>query len=111
MALTATIYNLTVDLADIDRGVHEKLDVCIARQPSETIEYMFMRLIAYCLEYSATGLCSPRASQRATTPLYYSRPDRTRDGMDRGRYARPRALKSRLQARRPRSSPYSPRRS
>src|SRR5262249_11211787 len=28
-----------------------KLDVCIARQPSETIEYMFMRVIAYCLEY------------------------------------------------------------
>src|SRR5215510_4475403 len=52
MALTATIYNLIVDLADIDRGVYEKLDVCVARQPSETIEYMFMRVIAYCLEYS-----------------------------------------------------------
>ena len=46
MALTATIYNLTVDLADIDRGVYERLDICIARQPSETIEYMFMRVIA-----------------------------------------------------------------
>src|SRR5438876_7343328 len=51
MALTATIYNLSVDLADIDRSVYEKLDLCIARQPSKTIEYMFMRLIAYCLEY------------------------------------------------------------
>jgi len=51
MALTATIYNLSIDLADIDRGVYEKLDLRIARQPSETIEYMFMRMIAYCLEY------------------------------------------------------------
>jgi len=51
MALTATIYNLRIDLADIDRGIYETLDVCIARQPSETIEYMFMRIIAYCLEY------------------------------------------------------------
>src|SRR5438105_614387 len=51
MALTATIYNLSVDLADIDRGVYEKLDICIARQPSETIEYMLMRVIAFCLEY------------------------------------------------------------
>ena len=51
MALTATIYNLSIDLADIDRGVYEKLEVCIARQPSETIEYMFMRVMAYCLEY------------------------------------------------------------
>jgi uncharacterized protein YaeQ len=51
MALTATIYNLRVDLADIDRGVYETLEVCVARHPSETVEYMFMRVIAYCLEY------------------------------------------------------------
>jgi uncharacterized protein YaeQ len=53
MALTATIYNLTIDLADIDRSVYEKLELCIARQPSETIEYMLMRVLAYCLEYGA----------------------------------------------------------
>ena len=51
MALTATIYNLKVDLADIDRGVYEKLDLRVARQPSETIEYMLVRVLAYCLEY------------------------------------------------------------
>jgi uncharacterized protein YaeQ len=51
MGLTATIYNLSIDLADIDRGVYEKLDVCVARHPSETIEYMLMRVLAYCLEY------------------------------------------------------------
>jgi uncharacterized protein YaeQ len=52
MALTATVYNLEIDLADIDRGVYEKLDLLIARQPSETLEYMLMRIFAYCLEYS-----------------------------------------------------------
>ncbi len=51
MAQTATIYNLDIDLADIDRGVYEKLELRIARQPSETIEYMLMRVFAYCLEY------------------------------------------------------------
>ena len=51
MALTATIYNLRIDLADIDRSVYEKLDVRIARHPSEAMEYMFMRVLAYCLEY------------------------------------------------------------
>ena len=51
MALTATPYNLEIDLADIDRGVYEKLDLLIARQPSETVEYMLMRVFAYCLEY------------------------------------------------------------
>src|SRR5437870_12187922 len=51
MALTATISNLSIDLADIDRSLYERFDLCIARQPSETVEYMFMRVLAYCLEY------------------------------------------------------------
>src|SRR5438128_11754777 len=51
MALTATIYNLRIDLADIDRGIEETMEMCVPRHPSETIEYMFMRVVAYCLEY------------------------------------------------------------
>ena len=51
MALTATLYNLAIELADIDRGVYEKLDLRMARQPSETPEYMLTRALAYCLEY------------------------------------------------------------
>ena len=51
MALTATLYNLAIQLADIDRGVYEKLDLRMARQPSETVEYMLTRVLAYCLEY------------------------------------------------------------
>lgn len=51
MALTATIYNLEIDLADIDRGVYEQLELRIARQPSETVDYMLMRVFAYCLEH------------------------------------------------------------
>lgn len=52
MALTATIYNLDIELADIDRGVYETLALRIARQPSETVEYMLTRVLAYCLEYT-----------------------------------------------------------
>jgi uncharacterized protein YaeQ len=52
MALTATVYNFATQLADIDRGVYENLDLRIARQPSETAEYMLMRFFAYCLEYT-----------------------------------------------------------
>ncbi|MDQ3248797.1 MAG: YaeQ family protein [Chloroflexota bacterium] len=52
MALAATIYNLTVELADVDRGVYETLDLRVARQPSESAEYMVMRVLAYCLEYT-----------------------------------------------------------
>jgi uncharacterized protein YaeQ len=51
MALTSTIYNLDIDLSDVDRSVYEKLTLRVARHPSETIEYMLMRVFAYCLEY------------------------------------------------------------
>jgi uncharacterized protein YaeQ len=51
VAQTATIYNLEVDLADMDRGVYETLALRVARHPSETAEYMLMRVLAYCLEY------------------------------------------------------------
>ncbi len=51
MAQTSTIYVLTIDLADMDRGVYEALELRIARHPSETAEYMLVRILAYCLEY------------------------------------------------------------
>src|SRR3989442_9880114 len=52
MALTATIYNLDTDLANIDRGVYATFRLKLARQPSETLEYMLTRYLAYCLEHT-----------------------------------------------------------
>jgi uncharacterized protein YaeQ len=52
MALTATIYNLDVQLADTDRGVYESLSFRVAQQPSESDEHMMARVLAYCLEYT-----------------------------------------------------------
>ena len=51
MALTATIYNFDVDLADSDRGVYESLAIRVAQHPSESDEYLVARLLAYLLEY------------------------------------------------------------
>jgi uncharacterized protein YaeQ len=52
MALTATIYNFDIQLADVDRGVYETLAFKVACQPSETEEYLMSRVLAYCLEYA-----------------------------------------------------------
>jgi uncharacterized protein YaeQ len=52
MALTATIYNLDVQLSDTDRGVYESLAFKVAQQPSESDEHMMARVLAYCLEYT-----------------------------------------------------------
>jgi uncharacterized protein YaeQ len=51
VAQTATIYTVTIDLSDLDRGVYETLDLRVARHPSESAEYMVVRILAYCLEY------------------------------------------------------------
>ena len=52
MALTATIYNLEVQLADTGRGVYETLAFKVAQQPSESDEHMMARVLAYCLEFT-----------------------------------------------------------
>jgi uncharacterized protein YaeQ len=52
MALTATIYNFDVELADTDRHVYESLTLRLARHPSESEEYLIARLLAYLLEFT-----------------------------------------------------------
>jgi uncharacterized protein YaeQ len=64
MALTATIYNFDVELADTDREVYETLAVRMARHPSESEEYLIARLLAYLLEFTegiefSRGVSSP----------------------------------------------------
>ena len=52
MALTATIYNFTIGLSDVDRAVYESLALKVARHPSETEEHLLTRVLAYCLEFA-----------------------------------------------------------
>jgi len=64
MALSATIYNFDVELADNDRGVYESLALRLARHPSESEEYLVARLLAYLLEFRegigfSRGVSSP----------------------------------------------------
>lgn len=52
MALTATLYTLTIQIADVDRGVYTDIELRVAQQPSETPDFMLVRVLAYCLEYA-----------------------------------------------------------
>jgi uncharacterized protein YaeQ len=67
MALTATMYNFAIDLADMDRGVYEALAFKVACQPSETEEYLLTRVLAYCLEY-AEGITFSRGIAEPEEP-------------------------------------------
>jgi uncharacterized protein YaeQ len=51
MALTSTIYTFDISLSDSDRGVYEDLSIRAARHPSETDEFLWTRVLAYCLEH------------------------------------------------------------
>jgi uncharacterized protein YaeQ len=51
MALTATVYPFSIQLANVDRAVYADLNLRLACHPSETLEFMLTRLLAYCLEY------------------------------------------------------------
>lgn len=52
MALTATLHHFTLQIADMDRGMYADEVVRVARQPSETAEFMLVRVLAYALEYA-----------------------------------------------------------
>ncbi len=64
---TTTLYRFKIDLSDIDRGVYEQLDFRLAQHPSETLQYLLTRAIAYVLnfqdglEFSTQGLADPDA--------------------------------------------------
>lgn len=55
MALKPTIYKAQIELSDSDRNCFETLSLTLAQHPSETLERMTVRLLAYCLN-SAPGL-------------------------------------------------------
>lgn len=49
MALKPTIYKVQIELADSDRNHYESLALTLAQHPSETIERMAVRILAFCL--------------------------------------------------------------
>ena len=53
MALKATIFKASLQIADMDRGIYTDHNVTLARHPSETDERMMVRLLALALHLPA----------------------------------------------------------
>ncbi len=49
MALKPTIYKLRIDLSDLNRDYYDTLNLTVAQHPSETLERMMVRVLAYCI--------------------------------------------------------------
>jgi len=74
MALKPTIYKAQVELADSDRSCFESLSLTLARHPSETLERMVARLLAYCLNCTR-GLEFTRGLSTADEPALWEHSD------------------------------------
>ncbi len=49
MALKPTIYKFKVAISDFSQNYFDELDLTLAQHPSETLERMMARVLAYCL--------------------------------------------------------------
>jgi len=49
VAIKPTIYKLRIALSDINRHYYDTLNLTVALHPSETIERMMVRTLAYCI--------------------------------------------------------------
>ncbi|MDC0598403.1 YaeQ family protein [Gammaproteobacteria bacterium] len=49
MALKPTIYKLRISLSNLDRNYYDTLNLTLAQHPSETLERMMVRVLAFCL--------------------------------------------------------------
>lgn len=64
MALPSTLHHFDVRLSHVDRGVDRDLAVKVARHPSETVERLWLRLLAFCWQWEESiafgpGICEP----------------------------------------------------
>jgi uncharacterized protein YaeQ len=77
MALPSILHHLDLQLVDVDRGVERTLALKVARHPSETVERLWLRVLALAWRWEegiafGPGLCEPEACD-----LLAARPDGT----------------------------------
>jgi uncharacterized protein YaeQ len=49
LAIKPTIYKLNINLSDLDREYYDTINLTIALHPSETLERMMVRVMAFCI--------------------------------------------------------------
>lgn len=51
MALKPTIYKFRISLSDTNRDLYDSTQLTVAQHPSETVERMMARIMAYCVKW------------------------------------------------------------
>jgi uncharacterized protein YaeQ len=105
MALPSTLHDFDVALEHVDRGVHQRVTLKAARHPSETLERLWLRVLAYLWLHDerlrfGPGLCDPDAPDLLADDLTgvpvlwvrVGRPDAARLAREADRNARARVV-------------------
>lgn len=69
---TPVLHRFEINLADVDRGIYQDLDLRVARHPSEDNPYLLTRVLAFALEYKE-GLAFSRGLSEADEPALWVR--------------------------------------
>lgn len=67
MALSATIYKLNISLSDLNRDYYDNLNLTLALHPSETLERLMARVLAFCI-HACDGLEFTKGLSSPETP-------------------------------------------
>ncbi|HVO19558.1 MAG TPA: YaeQ family protein [Anaeromyxobacter sp.] len=77
MALPSVLHHVDLKLANVDRGVDQALALKVARHPSETMERVWLRILALAWQWEEGIAFGPGLSEPDAPDLQASRPDGT----------------------------------
>lgn len=75
MALKPTIYKFKIALTDLNRQYYDTLNLTIAQHPSETLERMMARMLAFCLNAQESLAFTKGLSSTEEPDLWAHSPD------------------------------------
>lgn len=75
MALKPTIYKFKIALTDLNRQYYDTLNLTIAQHPSETLERMMARMLAFCLNAQESLMFTKGLSSAEEPDLWAHTPD------------------------------------
>ena len=75
MALKPTIYKFKIALTDLDRNYYDTLNLTIAQHPSETLERMMVRMLAFCINAQESLMLTKGLSTAEEPDLWAHTPD------------------------------------
>jgi uncharacterized protein YaeQ len=72
VALPSALYDFQIDLRNVDRSIEQPLQLKVARHPSETLERVWLRVLAHCALWDerltfGPGLSEPDAADALST--------------------------------------------